>query len=337
MRLPIVYHPDYNFDLDSVLGEQAFMIGHQVPYDTQRYQKILSELQLHADQVYQPDSDLELGMDQDQDLLLVHTPDYLERLNDPVYLASCFDTSPMLMTPAVRDAVIHSARLMTCGSLLATQLALRRSGSGGGSGWAINLGGGFHHAKSSSGGGECLFSDVALIVRKHTDKRILIVDLDAHRGDGYAQILKLHRHPSDDQRVTIFDIFNARKYPYIFENARCCDFIFPIIGGREASTDARYMGLLREKLAVAFEISQPELCIYIAGSDVYEGDPFGGLGLSAQGVAERDEYVFMVARAHEVPIVMLLGGGYADDNACVVGQSIRNLIKINDHRTCLVQ
>jgi histone deacetylase 11 len=165
---------------------------------------------------------------------------------------------------------------------------------------------------------------VALIVRQNPLLRVLIVDLDAHQGNGYAQILL------NDPQVAIYDVFNAKKYPYMVEEDRSLrrriDFPYPIDGGQEASTDAEYMNLLRGSLHQAFMVSKPDLCIYIAGSDIYQGDPFGGLGVSAKGVLERDEFVFMVASGLLVPIVMLLGGGYSDDNAIVVSQSIKNLL-----------
>lgn len=209
-------------------------------------------------------------------------------------------------------------RYQTFGSILAARCALEGSC---GTGWAINLGGGFHHCSADDGGGFCPYADITLIVRMLQSsgkgiERIMIVDLDAHQGNGYARDL------IDDSGVFIMDMYNYRIYPRDHEAKlaikRAVE-LKPHVG------DEEYLRKLRTNLALSFDEFRPNFLIYNAGTDVLKGDPLGILDITGQGVIERDEIVFEMARDRGVPLVMLLSGGYLRSSARVIADSILNL------------
>ncbi|CAF4605796.1 unnamed protein product [Rotaria sp. Silwood2] len=125
------------------------------------------------------------------DLLLVHTKRYLSSLNWSIQVARVLEVPPIALLPnfIVQWRVLKPLRYQTGGSILAGKLALER-------GWSINVGGGFHHCSSDRGGGFCAYADLTLLIMNlfnyYSDriKKILIVDLDAHQGNGHEDILQ---------------------------------------------------------------------------------------------------------------------------------------------------
>ena len=88
----------------------------------------------------------------------------------------------------------------------AAKLAMER-------GWAINIGGGFHHCSADHGGGFCAYADITLAIkflfgRFESVKRAMIIDLDAHQGNGH------ERDFVGDDRVYIMDVYNRGIYPH---------------------------------------------------------------------------------------------------------------------------
>jgi len=201
------------------------------------------------------------------------------------------------------------------GSLLATELALEK-------GWGINLGGGYHHASGGSGGGFCVYADISIIVHKMRKtkpnvKRVMIVDLDAHQGNGHETDF-LH-----DDDVFIMDMYSSPNYPgdVLARGAIKQEVRLP-----HRTTDAEYLPLLQESFLMAIEkFPKPDLLIYNAGTDCLVGDPLGRLSISEQGIITRDEFMFRQCFERQIPIVMVLSGGYQQNNAEVIARSILNL------------
>ena len=189
-------------------------------------------------------------------------------------------------------------------------------------GWAINLSGGYHHAKADEGGGFCFFSDIAIAARRVLRDRdhavILVIDLDAHQGNGYASIFR------GDPRIQILDVYNADIYPHDEEAKQYIQFRYPIAS---RSADETYLAVIREAIPPAIERTRPDIIFYIAGADIYEGDTLGCLCVSQGGIIARDEFVFGQAFMNGVPVLMVGGGGYADETGSIVGESIVNLLK----------
>ncbi len=209
----------------------------------------------------------------------------------------------------------------TAGTLLAAELALIY-------GWAINLGGGYHHAKRSGGEGFCIYNDIILAIKELREKnpslkKFLIIDLDAHRGNGHES----YRGTDNDIRehVEIFDIYNKENYPGNGDNTE--QYItYPCPVKRRISEKKYLDEKLKPTLKQIIEQSKPDFILYVAGSDIYEHDPIGGYNVTKEGIIERDRFVFEQALSNNIPIVMMLAGGYHDDSAQIVGESIENIL-----------
>lgn len=160
-------------------------------------------------------------------------------------------------------------RYQTGGSILASKLALQN-------GWSINLGGGFHHCSSSNGGGFCAYADISLIIHKlvveerQLDK-VMIVDLDAHQGNGHA------RDFLNNKNVFIFDMYNAFIYPRDHAAKNGIDMAVEL---KPHTNDETYLAKLRKFLDLSLTKFQPEMIVYNAGTDILLGDPLGMLDIT---------------------------------------------------------
>ena len=308
MKLPLVFSPRYDI---RVLGIEKLH-----PFDSEKFGKVhrylVEKVGIDEEAFYTPDPV------SDEVLLKVHTPNYLYSLTKSLNIALIAEVMMAALLPnkVLQKHLLLPVRYATGGTILGCRLAIER-------GFAINLSGGYHHAKADSGGGFCFFADVPIAVRKmwedDPDRKVLIVDLDAHQGNGNASIFR------DEPRVTIFDIYNGQIYPGDHEAARCVKYNHPVkmfIGDRE------YLGLLERELPRAIDESQPGLIVYNAGTDVLKGDPLGGMGITAEGILRRDGIVFRSAADRKIPILMVLSGGYTKKSAGVIGRSIENILKI---------
>jgi histone deacetylase 11 len=253
------------------------------------------------------------------DTALVPDPCY------PAYVAGALEVPPVRYLPApILDwCVLRPMRWATAGSILGMRAALD-------CGLAVNLGGGFHHARPSEGEGFCIYSDIGLAVdaaRRESlideNARIAYVDLDAHQGNGVSHVFR------EDRRVFMFDMYNCRIYPWYDVSARQrvdCDL--PITS---TTTEGEYLGLLCERLPGFLDSIGSRypvrLGIYNAGTDVFDGDPLGDLAVSAEGVLERDLFVVRELRKREIPTLMLLSGGYTRTSYDLVTSSIVALVK----------
>ncbi|GFG36953.1 hypothetical protein Cfor_12482 [Coptotermes formosanus] len=255
-----------------------------------------------------------------EDLLLVHTARYLKSLKWSWNVALIAEIPFLMLVPnfLVQASYLRPMRFQTGGSILAGKLALER-------GWAINLGGGFHHCSKDRGGGFCPYADITLLLQflfHYEHRRVksaMIVDLDAHQGNGY------ERDFSDHSNVYIFDMYNCGIYP---RDKRAKAAIRRCVELTHFTEDNEYLHKVEENLEEALREFHPDILVYNAGTDVLDGDRLGLLAISAQGIIRRDELVFMKARERRVPIVMLTSGGYLKKTARVIADSIQNLYTI---------
>lgn len=169
-------------------------------------------------------------------------------------------------------------------------------------GAAANLAGGTHHAYADWGEGFCCFNDAAVAARlmqaERRVRRVAIVDLDVHQGNGTASIL------SRDASIFTLSLHGHHNYPFRKEVSDL-DVSLPDATGDTAYLDALDGAL--EQLAARF---RADLIIYLAGADVYEDDRLGRLALTKAGVAERDARVFEFARRRGLPVAVTMAGGY---------------------------
>jgi len=166
-----------------------------------------------------------------------------------------------------------------------------------------NLAGGTHHAMPNHGEGFCVFNDVAVAIRvlKHCMwvRRVLVIDCDVHQGNGTASIF------ADEEDVFTFSIHGAKNYPFR-KPASTMD-----VGLPDNTGDKMYVDTLGLALDEIFEQFHPDLVFYLGGIDPLETDHFGRLALSTKGLEMREEIVISTVMGKNVPIVLLLSGGYA--------------------------
>ncbi|XP_074572007.1 histone deacetylase 2 [Curcuma longa] len=308
-KVPLVYSSSYNIAF--------FGIEKLHPFDSSKWGRIcqflVKEGYLVMNKIVEP---LEAS---EEDLLVVHSETYLSSLKSSLTVATITELAPVAMLPncILQKKVLHPFRMQVGGSIVAVKLAKER-------GWAINIGGGFHHCSAEKGGGFCAYADISLCIHfafvRLNITRVMIIDLDAHQGNGHEIDF------SNDRRVYILDMYNAGIYPFDYEAKRYIDHKVELFSGTKTK---EYLDKLDEALEVARNNFNPELVVYNAGTDVLDGDPLGRLKVSPDGVMTRDEKVFRFARERNIPLLMLTSGGYMKSSARVIADSIENLAKKN--------
>lgn len=255
----------------------------------------------------------------ERELLRFYAPQFYERLFEPAEAARISEIAPLALLPRslLRRYLMRPVLFQTGGTAMAAELAATQ-------GWAINLGGGFHHAGLTQAGGFCFVADLTLAVRllreRHASlRKVMIIDLDAHQGDGHESDLV------DDPEVFTIDFYGRDIYPSgplarKLRSKIALDRPLP-----PGIADAEYLQLLDAALDESFRRFSPELILYVAGTDLLAGDPLGGMAVSADGVVARDEKVFARAFAAGARVVMTFGGGYQRSNAPLIARSILNL------------
>lgn len=227
-------------------------------------------------------------------LSLVHTPSYIDAVEDGTLTPAALRR---LGFPWGTDLRERSYRTVQ-GTVEAARDALA-SGAG------VNLAGGTHHAFADRGEGFCVFNDVAVatrvLQREGLVRRVAVVDLDVHQGNGTASIFE------DDPDIYTFSMHGEGNYPFHRERSRL-DVEVP-----DGTGDVEYLAALSSRLDDVLAESAPDLVFYLAGADPYEGDRFGRLLLSRDGLRERDRRVFAACQRRGLPVVMTLAGGYARD------------------------
>jgi len=286
-----IYSPSYNFKLDF----------HIFPVEKYRllYEKLQNCGLIPANLFLTPEAITK------DDLLLVHTPEYLDDfLNSRHTPATAFSEFP------INQEIVSGVLSMVGGTYSAVKEALR-------AGKAMNLGGGFHHAFPDHAEGFCYLNDVAIAVAKAQKekivKKVLVVDCDLHQGNGTAFIFK------ENKDVFTFSIHQENLYP--IKQRSSLD-----IGLDDYTGDQEYLTKLSGALKYIEKHFSPELLIYIAGADPYEGDQLGTLQLTKNGLKKRDHIVMDWAVARRVPISVVLGGGYA--------YYIKDVVEIHFNTAC---
>lgn len=250
----------------------------------------------------------------EQQLKIIHTDRYLESLTHSDELAKILEVGLLSKMPSslLDWRILKPMRLASGGTLLSCRKALEH-------GVAINIGGGYHHAERDDGGGFCVYSDIpialSILREEKLIKRGMIVDTDAHQGNGFANVAR------SDPFFYILDLFDESIYPYPKVEE---DWSVPFKKG--TGGDA-YLGSLEAALPKAIEKAQPDLIVYNAGSDVLATDPLSSLQLTPQHLNERDLFVISTARERNIPIAMVLAGGYSFESADAHAKSIESIVR----------
>ena len=260
--------------------------GHRFPM--RKYSRLQERVASELEQVQV----LEPGIASDGQLALAHHPSYIQRF--------CAGE----LSPAEQrrigfpwsTAMVERARRSAGATIDAVRTAARE-------GVAFNLAGGTHHAGRAHGEGFCCFNDVAvaacLAQAERLARRVAIIDLDVHQGNGPAEIL------ARDDSVFTLSLHGARNYPFTKAISRL-DVELP-----DGCADEAYLEALESALARMRAVFQPDFLIYLAGADVYEGDRLSRLALSKAGIRVRDQRVFALAGELGVPVAVCMGGGYS--------------------------
>jgi acetoin utilization deacetylase AcuC-like enzyme len=256
----------------------------------------------------------------DQDVLLVHTPQYVQKLRTGTLSAR---EELELEVPYSLD-LARAFWLHAGGSILAARHALN-------DGVAISLGGGFHHAFPDHGEGFCMIHDVAIAIRRmQRDGKIrtaMTVDCDVHQGNGSATIFAGRRKAgerllpvpdstwdpswmartgsSQAEDVFTISLHQQNNYPE-FKPPSSIDMNLP-----DGIGDGEYLACLGSALSMGLSKFKPDLICYVAGADPYREDQLGGLSMTIEGLKERDALVFRTAKAGGIPVMVTLAGGYA--------------------------
>ena len=246
-----------------------------------------------------------------EDLLLVHTEDYITRLQDGTLTPK---EVRKLGLPWSESLVRRSFHAIS-GTINAGLHAIE-------TGIASNLAGGTHHAYPDRGEGYCVLNDVAVTIRvlqrEGLAHKFLIIDLDVHQGDGTAFIFK------DSPEVFTLSMHGAKNYP-LFKQRSTLDIELV-----DRTGDDEYLETLNEVLPRLL-LHDPDIIFYLAGADPYEKDKLGRLGLTIEGLRRRDATVLEFARSNDIPIVTTMSGGYAaniDDTVEIHCNTIRGVKEV---------
>jgi acetoin utilization deacetylase AcuC-like enzyme len=225
-------------------------------------------------------------------ILTTHTPEYWNNLKST-------SLDPKMVRrigfPLSEELVLRE-KIITQGTIECCHYALEY-------GVALNVAGGTHHAFADKGEGFCLLNDVAIaanyLLAKKMATKILVIDLDVHQGNGTAKIFE------SDPRVFTFSMHGQENYPMHKETSNLD------IGLPTNTKDDDYLQLLYETLPKLIINEKPDFLFFVAGVDILKGDKLGKLSITKAGCYQRDKFVFEVAKTHQLPIVVSLGGGYS--------------------------
>ncbi len=230
----------------------------------------------------------------DDELLLVHTPKYLNKLKTDSLSQSEILTIELPYSPQLLQFALYQVG----GTVLAAETALKE-------GLAVHLGGGFHHAFPDHGEGFCIVNDVAVALEKMKQEgkiqKGMVVDCDVHQGNGTASIFAKKDYVFTFS-IHQMDIYPAQKPPSSMD-----------VGLWSGDGDDKYLTDLKAHIPHIYQEFKPDIILYLAGADPYQNDQLGGLRLTMEGLKERDRWVIGQARELGLPLVVLLAGGYAYD------------------------
>jgi len=274
----LVYHERYDLNL----GAHVF--------PSQKFRLIAETLQ--AEGIATKADFLRPELASDEDILRVHTPDWVRKLKTGTLTASEVMKLEVPYSPELVEAVWLAAG----GTILAGQSALR-------DGFGANLGGGFHHAYPGHGEGFCAVHDVAVAIRRlQADKAVrkaMVVDTDVHHGNGTAAIF------AGDESVFTISIHQENNYPPHKPPSNID------LNMWDRADDVEYLGELIPVVQKSLDEFRPDIVFYVGGADPFCEDQLGGLALTKRGLSERDRKVFEEVRRRGIPVATTLAGGYA--------------------------
>jgi histone deacetylase 11 len=308
--IPLIYSPAYNIS--------AFGLERLHPFDSVKYGRIHAWL---VRQGVRASADFVTPNPCTRaDLERVHSAEYLRKLDHSSELSRILEMKIVGYLPHwfVDWRVLGPKRMATGGTALACGLAREQ-------GLAINLGGGFHHASSDHGYGFCVYADTPIaLAQQHAEKPFrsaLIVDTDAHQGDGNARTIAAWPW------ANALDFYEENLFPYPKAPET---YAVPLPSGLNG---VEYLEIVRSELPKALDRFNPDFVVYNAGSDVLANDPLTTLQLTLDEMVDRDLYVVGEVRERGIPLAMVLSGGYGPQSWEAHARSIEALATRFDTET----
>jgi acetoin utilization deacetylase AcuC-like enzyme len=239
------------------------------------------------------------SLPKDEHILAIHEEVYYEEL---VGLKIKPSAARKIGFPLSKE-LVQRERIIADGTIKCCDFALNN-------GIAMNIAGGTHHAYTDHGEAFCMLNDQAIGARylqsKGLAKKILIVDLDVHQGNGTAEIFQ------NDNSVFTFSMHGASNYPFKKEES---DLDIPLEKGTD---DKAYLSILKETLPKLIKQQKPDFIFYLCGVDILDSDKLGTLGMTIDGCLERDRFVLQTCKDLNLPVQCSMGGGYSPDIKIIV-------------------
>ena len=279
--LKIAYHPIYKHPLPE---------GHRFPMEKYDLlpQQLLYEGTCKEDNFFEPE------IPNNKHFFTVHSPEYFF---DLLNITLSQKAARKIGFP-LSEVLIEREMIIADGTMKASEFAVQN-------GIAMNIAGGTHHAFSNRGEAFCLLNDQAIgakyLQKKGLAKKILIVDVDVHQGNGTAEIFK------NDTSIFTFSMHGKCNYPFVKEQS---DLDIALENG---TNDAAYLSILKETLPKLIHQEKPNFIYYLCGVDVLETDKLGKLSLTMEGCKERDRFVLQTCFNLKIPVMCSMGGGYSKD------------------------
>ena len=284
--LKIAFHPIYKHPLPD---------GHRFPM--LKYELLPKQL-LHEG-TCEPDNFFEPEIPNDKYIVAVHDAEYFyDLLNIKIPPRK----ARKIGFPLTED-LVERERIIADGTMKGCEFALKN-------GISMNIAGGTHHAYTNRGEAFCMLNDQAIGARflqaEGLAKKILIVDLDVHQGNGTAEIFQ------NDASVFTFSMHGAGNYPFKKEKS---DLDIPL---KKDTGDVAYLSTLKKTLPKLINTHKPDFIFYLCGVDVIASDKLGTLGLTTGGCKKRDEIVLETCYSLQIPVQCSMGGGYSPDIKTIV-------------------
>lgn len=300
--MDIYYRDDYNFRLG--------LLARLHPFDGCKFERVFNEIKyidgIHISSPKEPIKQLAIDN--------FVNPLIKRQLKSKKLLCRALEVPPIPLIPFsfFDSKILTPMRWAVGGTLEASKKAL--SGT---SCW--NISGGYHHASPDSIEGFCVYNDIgityhALLKSGELTKedKILIIDTDAHHGNGNA--ITFESSPN----VTLLDIFNKDIYPTSASTRNRINIPVPLNAGDSGEHYLEQYQIALDSLKTDFR-----LAFVVAGTDVLDVDPLGGMNLTIDDVAQREKLTSDKLKELGIPFVMLGGGGYSKKSANAIIAGIK--------------
>ena len=248
--------------------------------------KLIAEKTLSLENFFEP------GFLNKGDVLLTHSNDYYDKL-----------VTQSLTKKEIRPIGFPMSKLLIEREKKIAQGTIECANFSIKNGISMNIAGGTHHAFNEKGEGFCMLNDQAIaanyLLNKNLAKKILIIDLDVHQGNGTASIFR------NETNVFTLSFHGKKNYPFKKEKS---DLDVEFDDGTE---DVEYLTKLEDIIPNLIKILNPDFIFYLSGVDILKTDKLGRLGLSIEGCKKRDSIILNICKTFDIPLQISMGGGYS--------------------------